>query len=79
MEFFTCPCLERGVVILDGNEQGSNKDENGNLRTFQCGRGLHRIELKCSCGKKCLDSPREVMIVDTNPIIPMEVPFQCEF
>jgi hypothetical protein len=78
MEFFTCPCPETGVVILDGKEQGNNKDENGDLRTMQCGRGLYRIELRCSCGKQCINSPREVMIEGTNPIIPMEVSFQCE-
>ena len=78
MEFFTCPCPGKGTVILDGNEQGSNRDEDGGLRVFQCGRGLHRIALECTDGKRCSNSPQEVMISDTNPISTQEVPFQCE-
>lgn len=78
MEFFTCPCPGNGMVILDGNEQGNNKDENGKIRTLQCGRGLHQVVLECTHGEQCADSPQEVMIAETNPITPQEVPFQCE-
>ncbi|OEU72537.1 MAG: hypothetical protein BA864_14680 [Desulfuromonadales bacterium C00003093] len=77
MEFFTCPCPEKGMVVLNGNEQGYNKDENGKIRVFQCGRGLHEVALECREGKLCTNSPQEVMISDTNPITPQEVPFQC--
>jgi len=77
MEFFTCPCACKGKVILDGNDQGENKNENDDLLVKQCGRGLHQIALECVDGKQCLDSPRVVMIKKTNPINPLEVPFQC--
>lgn len=77
MEFFTCPCPGNGRVILDGNEQGNNKDENGNMRTLQCGQGLHQIALQCNHGEQCAHSPQKVMISKTNPIIPQELTFQC--
>lgn len=77
MEFFTCPCPGNGMVILDGNEQGNNRDENGKIRILQCGRGLHEVALECMEGKQCSNSPQEVMISDTNPITPQEVTFQC--
>lgn len=79
MEFFTCPCPGNGRVLVDGNLQGDNKEGSGNNRTLQCGRGLHQIALECVHGKKCADSPQTVMISETNPISPQEVPFQCEF
>lgn len=77
MEFFACPCPGRGRVMMDGNEQGDNKEDDGSVRTLQCGRGLHRIALECADGKQCLDSPRNVMIAKTNPISPEEVAFRC--
>ena len=77
MEFFTCPCPGKGRVILNGNDQGDNNDENGVPHAKQCGRGLHQVALECAEGKQCADSPREVMIKKTNPISPQEVPFQC--
>jgi hypothetical protein len=76
MEFFQCPCPERGNVILNGRDQGPNKDEHGNLLTKQCNRGRQYISLRCRGGIKC---PMQlVLIEDTDPILPMEVPFQCE-
>ena len=77
MEFFTCPCPERGNVILDGVSQGSNKDRAGNLVTKQCNTGLHRIALKCPDGKQCDPVEIQVEILNTDPISPMEVPFKC--
>lgn len=77
MEFFICSCPEKGTVVLDGNIQGPNKDQNGVTRTLQCGAGLHRIALTCLVGKTCRLSPQEVLISDTNPILPQEVAFQC--
>ncbi|MDD2337678.1 MAG: hypothetical protein PHD01_14010 [Geobacteraceae bacterium] len=76
MEFFQCPCPEKGEVILDGKDQGLNKDAAGNLLTKLCNRGLHYISLQCPDGKKC--QLRLVEIKDTDPISPLEVPFQCE-
>jgi hypothetical protein len=76
MEFFQCPCPERGNVILNGRDQGPNKDDDGNLLTKQCNRGRHYISLRCRGGKRC---PLQlVLIEDTDPILPMEVPFRCE-
>ena len=77
-EFFVCPCPATGNIILDGHDQGLNKYASGKLWTKQCGTGLHRISLQCRGGKAC--SPVEVVveIKDTDPISPMEVPFQCE-
>jgi len=76
MEFFTCPCPQRGNVLLDGSDQGPNKDAAGNLLTKQCNRGLHYVSLSCGDGKFC--GKRLVEIKDTDPISPLEVPFQCE-
>lgn len=76
MEFFTCPCPQRGNVLLDGNDQGPNKNDDGNLLTKQCNRGLHYVSLKCADGKSC--QTRLVAFRNTDPILPMEVPFQCE-
>jgi hypothetical protein len=77
MEFFVCPCPATGNIILDGNDQGINKDKFGNLLTKQCNAGLHKITLKCSNGKICLPGQVEIEIKDTDPISPMEVTFQC--
>ena len=77
MEFFTCPCPESGNVILDGVNQGSNKDQAGNLVTKQCNAGLHKIALECAEGKQCDPAEIQVEIRDTDPISPMEVPFKC--
>lgn len=76
MEFFRCPCPERGAVMLDGGDQGPNKDAAGHLLTKQCNRGLHFVALQCSDGTVC--GKRLVEIKDTDPISPLEVPFQCE-
>ena len=77
MEFFSCPCSETGDVILDGNNQGPNKNSSGTLLTKQCNAGLHRIALKCPDGKRCVPEQVEIEIKDTNPISPLEVPFKC--
>lgn len=77
MEFFVCPCPVTGNVILNGNDQGPNKDGAGNLLTKQCNAGLHLIALQCPAGKKCSPQQYKIEIKDTNPISPMEVPFQC--
>jgi hypothetical protein len=76
MEFFQCPCPERGNVILNGRNQGPNKDEQGNLMTKQCNTGLQYISLRCREGKRC--PLQRVLVEDTDPILPLEVPFQCE-
>jgi hypothetical protein len=78
MEFFLCCCPVTGRVILDGSEQGPNKDSAGNLLTKQCNAGLHTISLQCPDGEKC--SPRQVTIEikDTDPISPVEVAFKCK-
>ncbi len=77
-EFFVCPCSETGNVILDGNDQGPNKYPSGKLWTKECGTGKHTIQLQCSTGKACSQSEVTIFIKDTDPISPMEVPFQCE-
>ena len=77
MEFFTCPCPERGDVILDGKSQGSNKNQAGDLVTKQCNAGLHKIALKCPDGKQCDPAEVQVEISNTDPISPKEVPFKC--
>lgn len=76
MEFFQCNCPVTGTVILDGHDQGPNKDSAGNLLTKQCNAGLHNVALRCPVGKAC--PPQQVEIKDTDPISPMEVLFQCE-
>lgn len=77
MEFFRCNCPETGEVILDGSDQGPNRDAAGNLLTKQCNTGLHVVSLKCPGGKKCLPEQVEAEIRDTDPISPMELTFQC--
>jgi len=77
MEFFTCPCTERGDVILDGVSQGPNKDQAGNLKTKTCNSGLHTIALKCYNGMPCDPAEVQVAISNTDPISPLEVPFKC--
>ncbi len=78
MDFFCCPCPVKGTVILDGNEQGPNKDESGDDRTLQCGSGKHRIALNCLVGRTCKQESQLVNVSGTNPILPLEVSFQCE-
>lgn len=77
MEFYTCPCPARGDVILNGQGQGPNKDQAGNLLTKQCNPGLHKVALKCSAGKQCNPGEIQIEIRDTDPIAPMEIPFKC--
>jgi hypothetical protein len=77
MQFFNCPCSGKGNVILDGVDQGPNKDAAGNLLPKQCNAGLHRIALKCLDEKQCDPAEVQVEIRGTNPIHPLEVPFQC--
>lgn len=77
MEFFVCPCSGTGNVILDGNDQGPNKDSSGGLLTKQCNAGLHTISLQCTAGKICIPAQTTVAIINTDPISPMEVPFRC--
>lgn len=71
MEFFQCACPEKGRVILDGRDQGLNKDDSGNLLTKQCNAGLHSISLVCLSGKKCIPEQVELEIKDTDPILPI--------
>ncbi|MGA3208070.1 MAG: hypothetical protein ABSE05_09610 [Syntrophales bacterium] len=75
-EFFQCPCSGKGDVILDGSNEGPNKDDADNLLPKQCNAGQHVISLECSSGRRC--SPKQVEIKDTDPISPMQVAFQCE-
>jgi uncharacterized protein YbaR (Trm112 family) len=77
MEFFVCPCTKTGHIILDGNDQGPNKDSSGKLLTKQCNAGFHTISLKLSSGVACSPLQAHVDIYDTDPISPREVPFQC--
>jgi predicted acylesterase/phospholipase RssA len=77
MEFFQCLCPVTGRVILDGIDQGPNKDSAGNLLTKQCNAGLHTISLQCPDGKKCSPRQVEIEIKDTDPIAPLEVAFKC--
>lgn len=77
MEFFVCRCPETGTVILDGKDQGPNRDSSGNLLTKQCNTGVHIISLQCAAGKTCAPSQAVVVIKDTDPILPMEVTFRC--
>ena len=78
MEFFVCLCSETCTVILDGNNNlGPNKDESGNLLTKLCNEGLHTITLQCPEGKICIPTQAEIEIKNSNPILPMEVAFQC--
>lgn len=77
MEFFVCPCPATGQVILDGNDQGPNKGAAGELLTKQCGAGRHIIALQCADGRNCNPPQVDIVIRDTDPILPLEVPFQC--
>ena len=77
MEFFQCPCPERGEVILDNVGQGPNKDVAGNVLPKQCNEGRHTISLKCTGSKKCSPEQVDIEITGTNPILPLEVPFTC--
>lgn len=77
MEFFLCRCPVTGRVILDGSDQGPNRDSAGNLLTKQCNAGLHTIALQCPDGKKCSRPRVKIEIKDTDPISPVEVAFKC--
>jgi hypothetical protein len=77
IQFFICQCAFTGNVILDGNDQGPNKNDSGNLLTKQCNAGLHTISLRCPDGKKCSPQQIKIDIKDTDPISPMEVAFKC--
>lgn len=77
MEFIVCTCPETADVLIDGNNQGPNKDANGALLTKQCNTGRHTIALKCRAGKQCSSPEITIVIRNTNPISPSEVPFQC--
>ncbi|MBU0973056.1 MAG: hypothetical protein KKC20_20595 [Proteobacteria bacterium] len=76
MEFFKVPCPGKGNVNLDGVFQGPNF-QNGALHVFQCNRGDHDIEMTCLVGKNCKESMQNKVVKDTDPILPMEVPFSC--
>lgn len=77
IEFFTCPCPDTANVILDGVDQGPNKDAAGKLLTMQCNTGRHRISLQCPSGNACSPPDVTLAIKKTNPISPLEVPFAC--
>ncbi|HBA87251.1 MAG TPA: hypothetical protein DCZ75_04465 [Geobacter sp.] len=77
MEFFTCPCPETGDVMLDDKNLGPNRDAGGKLLTKQCNPGLHTVVLRFSDGRCCDPSSVKVRIRETDPILPMEVPFKC--
>lgn len=77
MEFFTCSCPGKGTVMLDGADQGLNKDEAGDLAPKKANEGLHKISLSCVAGRKCRPRQRKVWIKDTDPILPLEVFFKC--
>jgi hypothetical protein len=78
MEFFVCPCSATCSVILDGNDQGLNKDITGRLLTKMCNKGLHTIALQCPAGQTCFPPQISIVIKNTDPISPMEVPFHCQ-
>jgi hypothetical protein len=77
VEFFVCPCKVTARVILDGKDQGPNKDAAGKLRTIQCNAGLHSVSLQGLSGKAVTPAKVKVAIKNTDPISPMEVPFEC--
>jgi hypothetical protein len=77
IQFFRCPCPVTGNVMLNGTNQGPNKDSSGKLLTKKCGEGLQIISLQCPNGKKCSPPQVEIEIQYTDPISPLEVPFQC--
>ena len=77
MEFFVCPCTATGNVILDGQNQGPNKDGLGKLLTKLCNEGLHTVSLQLDGGRVSHPAQIKVVIEGTDPFFPMEVPFQC--
>lgn len=77
MEFFVCPCTATGNVILDGADQGRNKGDCDELLTKMCNEGLHTVSLVFDDGRVCSPAQRTVEIVDTDPVCPLEVPFEC--
>lgn len=86
MQFFKVPCPGRGTVSIDGKPQGENKQagreesdtrQGDGLRIFQCGTGLHDLSMACLVGKRCRRPVQRVQIDKTDPILPMEVPFEC--
>lgn len=77
MEFFVCPCPETGTVILDGIDQGPNRDAAGLLQAKHCNPGRHTVALRCPAGKTCIPSQQTVVIRNTDPVAPLEVAFQC--
>jgi len=78
MEFFICPSSATGIVILDGNNQGPNKDDSGRLLTKMCNKGRHTVSLQSPAGQTCFPPQISIVIENTDPISPMEVPFQCQ-
>jgi hypothetical protein len=76
MEFFTVPCPGKGNVKIDGSFQGESV-QGTTLHKFQCGEGTHDISMECLAGKQCQAPVQRVEIAGTNPILPMEVPFEC--
>ena len=79
MEFITVSCpgkRDKGEVFIDASSQGESKTDD-ELNVFQCNPGHHYISMRCLVGKECRESTQLVGIVGTNPIQPMEVPFQC--
>ncbi len=77
MEFFVCNCPATGNVILDGNDEGPNRDSAGNLLTKQCNTGVHIVSLQCALGKTCAPEQVIVLVENTDPILPTEVEFRC--
>jgi hypothetical protein len=77
MEFFVCPCPATGRVMLDGEDQGPNKNADGVLLPKECNAGGHRISLRCADGKACIPPQVDRVIANTDPILPLEVPFRC--
>ena len=77
MELFQCLCSVTGRVILDGTDQGPNRDSDGSVLTKQCNEGLHTISFQCPDGKTCSPSQYTIEIRDTDPIAPLEVAFIC--
>jgi hypothetical protein len=67
MEFFVCPCTATGSVVLDGNDQGPNRDDTGTLLTKVCGEGKHTVSLKFGDGKFCFPAQADVEITGTDP------------
>lgn len=78
MEFYQCSCPGTGRVILDGIDQGPNKDSAGNLLTKQCDAGPHTISVLYDAGNTCSPAQIKIEIKDTDPISPMEIVFNCE-